>query len=279
MNKIKKEMKKVYLWFIYWKEGKRKLELQKVKKEIQQIFPDKKKFIIINKRKFKIEEGKEKAYILIQSFYYYNAIKQELIRSGFQEGKDFISVIDYSYKNKKRINAEKYQWKKQEFFAETWEKRIEIMAGLIDKDCKSVLDMGCGECKLKKYLHNKVEYYGCDYKKREEGTIICDFNQYQYPRGVKADTIFISGALEYIQDYPWFIKKVCESRSDIILSYCIVENSYDLSHRVKLGWKNHLSVYDILMLMKENKYILVETANYNGNIIFKFVDRDIRGQK
>ena len=37
--------------------------------------------------------------------------------------------------------------------------------------------------------------------------------------------------------------------------------------------------YDILMLMKENKYILVETANYNGNIIFKFVDRDIRGQK
>ncbi len=124
-----------------------------------------------------------------------------------------------------------------------------------------------------------MEYYGCDYKKREEGTIICDFNQYQYPGGVKADTIFISGALEYIQDYPWFIKKVCESRSDIILSYCIVENSYDLSHRVKLGWKNHLSVYDILMLMKENKYILVETANYNGNIIFKFVDRDIRGQK
>ena len=110
-------MKKVYLWFIYWKEGKRKLELQKVKKEIQQIFPDKKKFIIINKRKFKIEEGKEKAYILIQSFYYYNAIKQELIRSGFQEGKDFISVIYYSYKNKKRINAEKYKCKKKEFFA------------------------------------------------------------------------------------------------------------------------------------------------------------------
>ncbi len=67
--------------------------------------------------------------------------------------------------------------------------------------------MGCGECKLKKYLHNKVEYYGCDYKKREEGTIICDFNQYQYPRGVKADTIFISGGIGIYTRLPLVYKK------------------------------------------------------------------------
>lgn len=49
---------------------------------------------------------------------------------------------------------------------ESWESRIEFMAGFI-KANSSVLDMGCGTMVLKKYLPSGCIYQSCDIAARE----------------------------------------------------------------------------------------------------------------
>ena len=47
-----------------------------------------------------------------------------------------------------------------------WEKRAEFMAAMIPSDVKSIMDIGCGDKKLKKYLTQDIKYYGLDFVSR-----------------------------------------------------------------------------------------------------------------
>ncbi len=152
----------------------------------------------------------------------------------------------------------KKEWKEIEYFDSKWENRVKKMAGFI-LPFESIMDIGCGQMSLKKFLTTN-KYIPVDYKKRDDETIICDFNKYEFPK-INADVAFISGCLEYIHDYRWLANKVCHSCNKVILSYCAIEEFPSLNERRKNYWVNHLSFDSIISLFKENGFELSKSTN------------------
>src|SRR5437868_14413818 len=97
-------------------------------------------------------------------------------------------------------------WKEIENFNESWKGRISAMALHIAKN-STVIDFGSGKEWLKEFLPENTKYIAVDYTDRGTSNYVCDFNQHQFPN-VTGDHAFISGCLEYITDYNWFISKV-----------------------------------------------------------------------
>lgn len=162
-----------------------------------------------------------------------------------------------------------------------WNKRIEIMAGMISKASRSIADLGCGEMILKNYLTDKIEYYPIDYCHRDEKTITCDFNQHEFP-ALSVDTVFASGILEHVVDYAWFIAEMCKmARHEVILSYVCSEKGENgairscVQNGYHIDWVNSLSMDVILSLFRENHYLLKLKKRISENqYVMKFVSEE-----
>lgn len=182
---------------------------------------------------------------------------------GFIEGKHFIGWPGF-------LQA---HWKRTGAFYPVYDLRVQYMAGLISEDTKSVLDLGCGDMYLKKYLPETVNYFLCDYFKHDEDTIVCDLGNNQFPQ-ICADTVFMSGILEHIEDTDFLIKSACTcAQIEIILSYCTLDYRPDLIERGMHGIKNNFSVYDIVNVFTENGMELDRTyyLEHPMQSIFRFV--------
>lgn len=156
----------------------------------------------------------------------------------------------------------KKEWEEFEYFDSKWENRVKKLSAYILPN-ESIMDLGCGQMTLKKYITSN-SYIPVDYTKRDEKTIVCDFNKKEFPQ-IKADVIFISGCLEYIYDYEWFIGKACQYSQKILLSYCCIEDFPILAERKKNNWKNHLSYEYVILLLKENNFSLTESTKLESN--------------
>jgi len=131
------------------------------------------------------------------------------------------------------------------------------------------MDLGCGKMYLRNFLKNNY-YIPVDYTKRDDDTIICDFNKKEFP-DINADICFISGCLEYIEEYSWFINKVCNNSNRVILSYCTTDEFPDLVLRKSYSWVNHLSEQTIRLLFDKNSFGLIKTdKSHNKDQIFIF---------
>jgi hypothetical protein len=162
-------------------------------------------------------------------------------------------------------------WEELEYFDESWKKRIAEMASFIAPG-ESVIDLGCGKMWLKPFLKNNI-YHPVDYKLRDEGTLVADFNSHEYPE-IGADVAFVSGALEYIEDYEWFVRQVCSRSNRCIVSYCTTECYPDLKVRDRKAWKSHLSRSMLLGLFTKNGMDLdAESTAVEQNPIFVFSKR------
>lgn len=171
-------------------------------------------------------------------------------------------------KIKSLFNREK-TWQDIEYFHENWKGRISTMAGFIDRNT-SVMDLGCGKMWLKKYLPQNCEYIPVDYIKRSPECIVADFNKKQFPT-IKADVLFISGCLEYVNDYSWFISELCTHGNRIIISYCTTEKFPDRATRKDYAWVNHLSSTEIINLFEYHSFQLKQIAyTQKGEEIFIF---------
>jgi hypothetical protein len=177
-------------------------------------------------------------------------------------GKNIINVLFSMFKSKK-------EWRHIEYFDERWKGRIKAMAAYINNN-ESVVDLGCGQMWLEEYLPAGCTYIPVDYKSREGFTIIADFNKHQYPP-IDSDVAFISGCLEYIKDYKWFIEKTTSFSKTIILSYCTTDSFPDMEERKNLFWVNHLSSDDIKALFNlQNAFLRFSKILSDGTNIFVF---------
>lgn len=164
-----------------------------------------------------------------------------------------------------------FSWKEIEYFNEEWKNRIQVMAGLITKDEKSILDLGCGKMWLKEYLSPNITYFGCDYKDRGNETLICDFNKKQFPNQ-NVDVCFISGCLEYIDDVDWFLEQVSKASNSIIVSYCPTDYFPDISDRKTRAWVNHMNISQLVnKITKLGFYLEVQKNEISNNSIFRFI--------
>lgn len=170
----------------------------------------------------------------------------------------------------KLFPEKKKEWAEYEYFDPSWKTRIGYMAKYIEPQ-ESVCDLGCGMMWLKEYLTESAVYTGVDYKKRDEKTIVCDFNESQFP-DVDADVYFISGCLEYIYDYESFIRKIATHTKKCIISYCITDFLGDKNEREKIGWNNHLSKRTLSDLFQKNGMQLFKFTQTKENyFLFVFV--------
>lgn len=163
-------------------------------------------------------------------------------------------------------------WRRLEYFDESWKKRIETMASYINPG-ESVVDLGCGRMWLKPLLKDNV-YYPVDYTQRDEITAVADFNAHEFPE-IVADVAFVSGTLEYVEDYGWFAGKVCSHSKRCIVSYCTTEHYPSMKTRSQKAWKSHLSRSGLVGLFAKNRMHLdVENTTVPQNPIFVFSKRE-----
>ena len=98
---------------------------------------------------------------------------------------------------------------------EGWKKRAEFMASMIPNDITSIMDIGCGEGLIKEYLPKNVKYYGVDYCKRDEETLICDINNESLP-DKRVDLYYMAGVIDYIIDVKKFIIQLKQAKYVLI---------------------------------------------------------------
>jgi hypothetical protein len=169
----------------------------------------------------------------------------------------------------KYCNQEKNSWLKSEYFDDVWKERIQKMAFYISPN-STVMDLGCGLEWLKDFLPDNCVYYGCDYKKRNENTILCNFNKKQFP-DLDVDVCFVSGCLEYIFDYKWFISRISAISNTCIISYCTTDFFPSPRERGKHHWVNSLKKADIIEIFERSGFNLVaQDITKTRNTIFLF---------
>lgn len=176
-----------------------------------------------------------------------------------------IKNIIFNYRLRKR------NWKDIEYFDTSWKKRIERMSYLVDAN-QSVADIGCGQMWLKDFLKKDTQYIGIDYIKRSADTIVCDFNNDEFPN-VTSDVFFLSGVLEYVIKPDLFLQNICKKCETIIMSYCTRDLSPDRNFRKNMGWVNNLSKMEIVKIVECNNFILIKTDEIGANVIFKFIKK------
>jgi hypothetical protein len=153
----------------------------------------------------------------------------------------FKKLIRAPYAILRRLGLAKRRWKDVETFDESWRQRIQWMAARIPPDAQSVLDVGCGRMWLKDYIPATVKYTGIDYVDRGDGCIVCDLNRAEFPEG-SHDVIFVSGCLEYVEDYRWFLRTVAQRcRMRVLLSYCVLDHFNNLPQRRASAWVSDLT--------------------------------------
>jgi len=180
--------------------------------------------------------------------------------------------MNYNFMNFRKIFSKKgannKTWKDIENFDESWKNRMKAMVKYIP-DNVSILDLGCGPMWLKEFLKCN-EYYPVDYKIRGNDTIICDFNNKEFP-DIQTDYAFVAGCLEYVIDYDWFISQISKHTNYCVLSYCCTDQISDSETRRGLKWVNNLSKHQIVKIFDKNNMKLTSEDNYLiYNTIFKF---------
>lgn len=139
------------------------------------------------------------------------------------------------------------------------------MSHRIKEDCTSLLDLGCGEMHIRKFMKPGIIFYGCDYKKRDKDTIVCDLSQNEFPH-INVDCIFIAGVLEYLVNWKDVLIASTEHCNQILMCYSTIEAA---PKRDQI-WVNTISFDEIVEFMKKYNFVLRYKERYNTVDIFDF---------
>jgi hypothetical protein len=117
-----------------------------------------------------------------------------------------------------------------------WQRRARIAATYLDG---IVLDLGCGDMSLEKWLKTGTQYVPVDFIKRDARCLVCDFDKDELPSG-NATVAVALGVLEYVREKEFFSANLEKLGIPILLSYHFNATSAD--------WEPILTVNDFLRL-------------------------------
>lgn len=101
-----------------------------------------------------------------------------------------------------------------------WPERSEIIVNHIPQG-SNVIDLGAGMQQLKEILPNNCTYQAVDLFARDDDTIICDFNQGEFPDIEFYDVVVCQGLFEYIHDIKSFMTNFKNYSGKLICTYHI----------------------------------------------------------
>jgi len=129
------------------------------------------------------------------------------------------------------------RWSNPAQLEEAWTRRFALAADFIPAG-STVLDLGCGAMVLERSLPPGCRYLTCDAVRRDERSVVRDFNRGELPPKAGATIVTLLGVLEYIYDWKAFLQRVREYQLPVVLSYCPADQTSNLD-RAALGWVNH----------------------------------------
>lgn len=230
------------------------------------------------------KEEKESVIIIVADESLYSEYKSWLINNGFEENKHFFNGWNLDINYYKRLERFR-SW--QDFEGENvmdydcFSGRAKILSELVNSvmDIKSVMDIGCGNESLKRYLRSDIKYYGVDYKKRSDSTIICDLNKESLPN-IPVDAYYMAGLMTYIDDIDSLFAQMKNAKY-------IIFNIGNYMRFLRLDFQpqtvyaqavnkrdKYLSFSDIFNACKKNGFI-IEYMTHNWNIDRSYLVRAI----
>ena len=209
--------------------------------------------------------NKQKAFKILE---FYGYVKnQDFVWGPDWFGDDKLPAC-YSIKSWEE-NEHKYNFNKEEG---PWDNRYKELLTFLDVGCHSIMDCGAGNMSLKRMLNTDIKYVPVDNVPRYKETIVCDFNQGEFP-DICVDVAFASGILEYITLPEKFIKNLCEHSKKVILSYCSLHMRPNISYRLSLGWKNHFTEGEIVKMFYQKGFILEDELYVDsGGLYLSFIN-------
>lgn len=193
------------------------------------------------------------ANVVILSILYREEIMKDLLYLGIKEEQIIQPFI---------FMPNKVEWADMEAENQTdWDcmrERFQVIAewGWIPQNVKSVADYGAGQKYIQAYLADSTVYYPIDYIDRGTGTIICDFNQREFP-DIYAELSACIGVLMYIEPAKLLISHICaHTNRRIIFSYITLECMPDIEGRKRIGMCNHFTDQQVADLFAEEGYQL-----------------------
>jgi len=150
--------------------------------------------------------------------------------------------------------TDRERWSDPASFEAAWDGRAQLAAQFVTAGSR-VLDLGCGQMALKRFLPVGCGYCGCDLVARDAITVVCDFNAGQFPTEAAraADLITMLGVLEYITDVDAFFTHLRSSHRDVVMSYCATDLTGGVD-RPSLGWITHFSFQDLAELVDRHGF-------------------------
>jgi Flp pilus assembly protein TadD len=156
-----------------------------------------------------------------------------------------------------------------------WNERARLAADFIPAGA-TVLDLGCGRMALEGYLPPGCKYAPCDIVRRDERTLLCDFNEQPVPHPPGATHITTLGVIEYVHNWRNFLRQLRAFGLPVVLSYCPTDFTAHLD-RNSLGWVNHLSLQELCAGFAEAGFHLQSSMRPDGNqVLMRIVPAETR---
>lgn len=224
--------------------------------------------------------------IIITSYKYRFEMISQLEKYGYTDD-DIMFAFDF---DRIIINGQKglslfpvSDWitkeKNEDYQLDDYAIRVRMMYEMIDRsNVHSILDLGAGKQLLKHFIKGDMDYFPVDYLERiDDGkTEICDFNKGEFPdRSV--DCVFVSGVIEYVKDYRWFLKQIAGvCKSSLIISYYDNFSYTGEVYKRTLDGVNCVAPPELILIVQQQGFVLKVIKHYRLNTwLFRFDKEEI----
>lgn len=223
----------------------------------------------IEKKIYPIEklynENLNEIIIIIGDSHLYSYYKNKLEMIGLQENFHFFNgwkLTQQFYFNFYENNTwEKLEDSHEEIFIneKIYEYRAMAVAKLLPPEVHSIMDLGCGDEVLKKYIRDGIEYIAVDYKKRNESTIVCDLNKDILP-DMAVDMYCLVGVIYFLENIQNLISQMGKAKYVLVTfrgreHYLRFDGRFDGIYSGCI--RNSLYTADLINLFFKNNFILI----------------------
>jgi hypothetical protein len=151
-----------------------------------------------------------------------------------------------------------------------WEDRARAAAAFVPPGSR-VLDIGCGDMAVERFLPEGCVYLPLDVVARDERTMVIDLNRQRLP-AIEADFVIGLGVLEYIYDLPALFRQLARQIPQGLFTYYPLNESIERD-RLSLCWVNALNTPELLVILRASGYRGVKTRRYKPSLNFYSVTR------
>jgi len=99
-----------------------------------------------------------------------------------------------------------------------WELRAKYVARLIGKDAV-VLDIGCGDMLIERYLGSGCRYIPSDIARRDERTILCDLDNGNFPDVDGITHVVCLGVVNHLRNQRTVLDRLCRYGVTLLLTF------------------------------------------------------------